>query len=149
MPWKHRDLSRSDLLPAAYRGCSPTRRRPGVARTRPWAVRLVETACERGSGGQLVAPTAATPAAPSSLAQPPPAIELELEDGVWSGVACWAGRAERWVRFTVPIAYDLRYDIVAKPSWAAPQPPRGQPPWGILIVGVVVGIAGNSTTTCQ
>ena len=75
--------------------------------------------------------------------------ELELEDGVWSGVACWAGRAERWVRFTVPIAYDLRYDIVAKPSWAAPQPPRGQPPWGILIVGVVVGIAGNSTTTCQ
>jgi hypothetical protein len=75
-----------------------------VARTRPWAVRIAQAVCERGSGES--ADTASTN---------PPRIVLELEDGVWSGVACWAGRAARWVRLTVPIAYDLRYDTRVRP----------------------------------
>ena len=90
-------------------------RRRGVARTRPWAVRVAQAACER-RGGSTLADTSAT--------KPAPAIVLELEAGVWAGVGCWAGRAERWTRFTVPIAYDLRYDTAVRPALGANQVSR-------------------------
>lgn len=105
----HRDLSDSDLRPAGYRGCSPTLRRRGVARTRPWVARLAEAGCERGSA--------------ATAGQPPP-IVLDLDTGVWAGVPCWTGRAERWVRFTVPIAYDLRYDAAVRPLFGVNQVSR-------------------------
>ena len=44
-----------------------------------------------------------------------PAIVLELGELAWAGVPCWTGRAERWARFTVPVAYDLRYDTHVRP----------------------------------
>ena len=44
-----------------------------------------------------------------------PAIVLELGERAWAGVPCWTGRAERWARFTVPVAYDLRYDTHVRP----------------------------------
>ena len=31
------------------------------------------------------------------------------------GDRSWTGRAERWARFTVPVAYDLRYDTYVRP----------------------------------
>ena len=40
---------------------------------------------------------------------------LELGDAPYAGVPCWTGRAERWARFTVPVAYDLRYDAHVRP----------------------------------
>lgn len=86
-------------------------RRRGVARTRPWAVRLAKTACGRGSGSPVV-PEAAQTGEPAKALPP---IVLDLEDGVWAGVPCWVGRSARWVRFTVPIAYDLRYDTRVRP----------------------------------
>lgn len=84
-----------------------------MARTRPWAVRVAQAGCERGSGEAAGGP-----------ATPPPAIVLELEPGVWAGVGCWAGRAERWTRFTVPIAYDLRYNTAVRPALGANQVSR-------------------------
>ncbi|BDE17419.1 hypothetical protein MKCMC460_62790 (plasmid) [Mycobacterium sp. 20KCMC460] len=39
-----------------------------------------------------------------------PAIALDLGALVWAGVPCWSGRAARWATFTVPVAYDCRYD---------------------------------------
>jgi hypothetical protein len=89
-------------------------RRRGVARTRPWAVRVAQAACDRGSGE----------AAGGPAQTPPPPIVLELEAGVWAGVGCWAGRAERWTRFTVPIAYDLRYNTAVRPALGANQVSR-------------------------
>ena len=44
-----------------------------------------------------------------------PAIVLELGELAWAGVPCWTGRADRWARFTVPVAYDLRYDTHVRP----------------------------------
>ena len=44
-----------------------------------------------------------------------PAIVLELGERAFAGVPCWSGRAERWTVFTVPIAYDLRYDTHVRP----------------------------------
>jgi hypothetical protein len=43
---------------------------------------------------------------PNSL----PPIVLDLGELAWAGVPCWSGRAERWVTFTVPVAYATRYD---------------------------------------
>lgn len=39
-------------------------------------------------------------------------VTLELEDDAYSGVACWTGGPTRWAHFTVPIAYDLRYNDI-------------------------------------
>ncbi|HPY26229.1 MAG TPA: helix-turn-helix domain-containing protein [Mycobacterium sp.] len=86
-----------------------------MARTRPWAVRVAQAGCERGSGGG-----AGTPLLPPAA----PGIVLELEAGVWAGVGCWVGRGQRWVRFTVPIAYDLRYNIAVRPLLGANQVSR-------------------------
>lgn len=72
------------------------------------------------SGGAGGAPTAG----PLLPPLPAPGIVLELEAGVWAGVGCWAGRGERWVRFTVPIAYDLRYDTAVRPVLGANQVSR-------------------------
>ena len=77
-----------------------------MARTRLWSVRVAQAGCER-RGGQ--------PPAGLLSPAPPAGIVLELEDGVWSGVPCWAGRAGRWVGLTVPIAFDLRYDTAVRP----------------------------------
>ena len=88
-----------------------------MARTSPWAVRVAQAGCDRGRGEP---PAAADTPAPKPL----PGIVLELEAGVWAGVGCWAGRGERWVRFTVPIAYDLRYDTAVRPVLGANQVSR-------------------------
>ena len=104
--------------PHAYRGCSRTLRRRGVARTRPWALRVAGAGCQRPS----VVPAAGAAGTKAATASPP--IVLELEDGVWAGVPCWAGRASRWVTFTVPIAYDLRYDTQVRPVLGANQVSR-------------------------
>jgi hypothetical protein len=49
---------------------------------------------------------------------------LELGERAWAGVPCWTGRAERWARFTVPVAYDLRYDIHVRPVMGGNQVSR-------------------------
>lgn len=54
----------------------------------------------------------------------PPPISLDLGDAPWAGVPCWTGRADRWARFTVPIAYDLRYTTHVKPLLGANQVSR-------------------------
>lgn len=76
-----------------------------MVRTRPWVLRIAQAVCDRGAA------ESADTAAPN-----PPRIVLELEDGVWAGVGCWAGRATRWVHFTVPIAYDVRYERCVRPA---------------------------------
>ncbi|WP_244185721.1 helix-turn-helix domain-containing protein [Mycobacterium marseillense] len=48
------------------------------------------------------------------------AIVLELGDAPYAGVPCWAG-AERWAQWTVPVAYDLRYDTEVRPHMGANQ----------------------------
>ena len=53
-----------------------------------------------------------------------PAIVLELGERAFAGVPCWSGRAERWATFTVPIAYDLRYDTHVRPVLGANQVSR-------------------------
>ena len=108
-------------------------RRRGVARTRPWAVRIAQAACERGSG---IAAGGYAPAKKS------PAIVLELEAGVWAGVGCWAGRGERWTRFTVPIAYDLRYNTAVRPALGANQVSRAAV---LAVAGARAGYAEHAT----
>ena len=49
---------------------------------------------------------------------------LELGERAWAGVPCWTGRAERWARFTVPVAYDLRYDTHVRPVMGGNQVSR-------------------------
>lgn len=45
---------------------------------------------------------------------------LELGDAPYAGVPCWAG-ADRWARWTVPVAYDLRYDTDVRPRMGVNQ----------------------------
>lgn len=40
---------------------------------------------------------------------------LDLGETPWAGVPCWTGRAQRWSRFTVPVAYAARYDSDVRP----------------------------------
>jgi hypothetical protein len=104
----HRDLSNRHLRPLSYRGCTSLRPRRGVVCTRPvWSARLagIGVGHRRGRTAQ-------------------PAIVLELEERAWAGVPCWSGRAERWASFTVPIAYDLRYDTRVRPVLGANQVSR-------------------------
>jgi len=68
--------------------------------TRPWAARLAAADHERRRRKE-----AATAAA----------IVLELGDAPYAGVPCWTGRLERWTRWTVPVAYDCRYDTEVRP----------------------------------
>jgi hypothetical protein len=49
---------------------------------------------------------------------------LELGELAWAGVPCWTGRADRWARFTVPVAYDLRYDTHVRPVMGGNQVSR-------------------------
>jgi len=48
--------------------------------------------------------------------QPPPAlgtfVTLELEVDAYAGIPCWSGGPTRWAYFTVPVAYDLRYNDI-------------------------------------
>jgi hypothetical protein len=60
--------------------------------------------------------------APSGRA--PAAIVLELGELAWAGVPCWTGRAQRWAWFTVPVAYDLRYDTHVRPVMGGNQVSR-------------------------
>ena len=71
-----------------------------MARTRPWVARLA-AADHDHRRRQAVAAIAA--------------ITLELGEAPWAGVPCWTGRAERWTTFTVPVAYDCRYDTQVRP----------------------------------
>ena len=69
--------------------------------------------------------TAVPTATPASLrVARGPAIVLELGERAFAGVPCWSGRAERWAAFTVPIAYDLRYDTQVRPVLGANQVSR-------------------------
>jgi hypothetical protein len=43
------------------------------------------------------------------------AIVLEVDQAPYAGVPCWTGRLERWTRWTVPVAYDCRYDSHVRP----------------------------------
>jgi hypothetical protein len=43
------------------------------------------------------------------------AIVLEVDQAPYAGVPCWTGRLERWTRWTVPVAYDCRYDTHVRP----------------------------------
>ena len=100
----HRDLSNRHLRPRSYRGCTAARPRRGVARTRPTrTVQLVSSA-----GHHRVPVT-------NPHVVRVPGIVLELGERAFAGVPCWSGRAERWTVFTVPIAYDLRYDTHVRP----------------------------------
>lgn len=84
-----------------------------MVRTRPTrAVRLVSSA------GHHSAPVTAPQAGRG------PAIVLELGERAFAGVPCWSGRAERWTVFTVPIAYDLRYDTHVRPVLGSNQVSR-------------------------
>lgn len=47
-------------------------------------------------------------------------IVLELGDAPYAGVPCWTGRLDRWTHWTVPLAYDLRYDTQVRPEMGAP-----------------------------
>lgn len=49
------------------------------------------------------------------------AIVLELGEAPYAGVPCWTGRAERWAKWTVPLAYDLRYDSDVRPQMGTNQ----------------------------
>jgi hypothetical protein len=44
-----------------------------------------------------------------------PRIVLEV-DAAWAAIPCWSGRARRWARDTVPVAYKLRYDTHVRPA---------------------------------
>lgn len=94
---------RAGLCALPYRGCTAVRPRRGVARTGPRARALLAASC------QAVAS----------------AIVLELGETPYAGVPCWTGRAERWARWTVPLAYDLRYDTDVRPHMGANQISRG------------------------
>ena len=97
--YRNRDLAlpHAHHLAPAYRGCSAALRRRGVATTRPWAARLAV-----GCGPQRPAP-----------------LRLELDDDAHFGVPCWTGRADRWVRYAVPIAWDLRAATHVRPVLGA------------------------------
>ncbi|MDO2391713.1 helix-turn-helix domain-containing protein [Mycobacterium avium subsp. hominissuis] len=43
------------------------------------------------------------------------AVVLELGDAPYAGVPCWTGRLDRWSTWTVPVAYDCRYDSHVRP----------------------------------
>lgn len=88
-----------DFSARAYRGCTSVAPRRGVARTRPWAARVA------AAGHREYRRQAATVAA----------IVLELGETPYAGVPCWSGRLERWVCWTVPVAYDCRYDTHVRP----------------------------------
>jgi hypothetical protein len=84
-----------------------------VARTRPvWVSRLASPAAHRGA--VLNAPLAAAR----------PTVVLEVGERAWAGVPCWSGRAQRWAAFTVPVAYDVRYDTHVRPVLGANQVSR-------------------------
>ncbi|WP_249026161.1 helix-turn-helix domain-containing protein [Mycobacterium kubicae] len=70
------------------------RPRRGVVCTRPWAARLA--AADHDRRRRCDAAVVA-------------AIVLELGEAPYAGVPCWTGRAERWAKWTVPVAYDCRY----------------------------------------
>ena len=84
-----------------------------MVRTRPTrAVQLVSSAGHRAAAVNA-----------SHIARVP-AIVLELGERAFAGVPCWSGRAERWTVFTVPIAYDLRYDTHVRPALGGNQVSR-------------------------
>jgi hypothetical protein len=76
-----------------YRGCSPSSRRRGTARTAPaWIQRAAAHCVGRAPG-----------------------IVLDVDDA-WAGIPCWSGRADRWAHATVPEAYARRYDAEVRPA---------------------------------
>jgi hypothetical protein len=99
-----RDISEIACPP--YRGCTSLRPRRGVARTRPWAARLAAADHDRRRRDEAAAVAA---------------IVLDLGEAPYAGVPCWNGRLDRWTRWTVPIAYDCRYDTQVRPVMGANQ----------------------------
>lgn len=93
-----RDISELEIGPLSYRGCTRWCPRRGTARTGPRAQALLAAQC------RVVAA----------------AIVLELGPAPYAGVPCWTG-GQRWARWTVPLAYDLRYDTDVRPRMGANQ----------------------------
>lgn len=82
----------TEILVHPYRGCSPSIRRRGTARTAPaWILRAGAHCLDRV-----------------------PRITLEL-DAAWAAIPCWSGRARRWANETVPAAYAQYYDTRVRP----------------------------------
>lgn len=88
----------AERLRRPYQGCSRTKRRRGVIRTRP----------RHTAGSRRRAPRKSVPRGRVWLDGE--LVYLELPEGSNHGVPCWTGKAARWVHFTVAIAYDLHYD---------------------------------------
>ncbi len=77
-----------------------------------WATRLTSSTGHRGA--VLSTPQVALG----------PAVVLEVGERAFAGVPCWSRRAERWATFTVPVAYDVRYDTHVRPVLGANQVSR-------------------------
>ncbi|WP_232512932.1 MULTISPECIES: helix-turn-helix domain-containing protein [Mycobacterium] len=71
-----------------------------MVRTRPWAARLAAADHERRRRSDAAAVAA---------------IVLELGEAPYAGVPCWTGRLDRWATWTVPLAYDCRYETEVRP----------------------------------
>ncbi|MGV7852154.1 helix-turn-helix domain-containing protein, partial [Mycobacterium kansasii] len=69
-------------------------------RTRPGAARLAAADHERRRRSDAAAVAA---------------IVLELGEAPYAGVPCWTGRLDRWATWTVPLAYDCRYETEVRP----------------------------------
>lgn len=69
-------------------------------RTRLWAARLAAADHERRRRADAAAVAA---------------VVLELGAAPYAGVPCWTGRLDRWITWTVPLAYDCRYDSHVRP----------------------------------
>lgn len=95
----HRDVFDSEIV-RVYRGCTAALPRRGVVRTRPWAARLAAAEHERRRRSDAAAVAA---------------VVLELGEAPYAGVPCWTGRLERWATWTVPVAYDCRYETQVRP----------------------------------
>lgn len=92
--------------PPSYRGCSPTRRRRGVIRTRP-------KPAHRRRRRARSSTTAAEPLAWETAGDS--RVLLELPDDAYIGVPCWGGTSGRWAcwaHVTAALAYDLHYQQI-------------------------------------
>jgi hypothetical protein len=98
VPEAHRGVLVTETFPLPYRGCTRLRPRRGAARTGPRAQALLAANCRAIAA----------------------AIVLELGEAPYAGVPCWTS-ARRWARWTVPVAYDLRYDTDARPHMGTNQ----------------------------
>ena len=73
-------------------------------------------------------------------------VLLDLGEAPYAGVPCWTG-AQRWARWTVPLAYDFRYDTDARPRMGGANrrgPRTLRRPRHRAGVGVFVGVVAGA-----